>query len=229
VPLQVGQVFYLSSVDGTPLAMPFQPRLEPGTELDYRPAAVVDHATRRFVITDGRDKIYLVAAADQPQPHFEALAGADVGTYPIESPVVVVGDVALAVAGSSHLVRFSLPSLELTGTADLPAPAVWGPFRVGDGVLLATADDHLLLIAANGEVKWNAPFEHGAPAGAPLVADDSLLIAYRTGIVERRAIADGRPLAAKDVEHPLAAGPVHFLQRIVLAAHDGTLLVVDQP
>ncbi len=32
-----------------------------------------------------------------------------------------------------------------------------------------------------------------------------------------------------DVEHPLATGPTRFLQHIVLATHDGTLLVVNQP
>ena len=30
-------------------------------------------------------------------------------------------------------------------------------------------------------------------------------------------------------KHPLAAGPVLLMNRVVLTAHDGTLLVVDQP
>jgi hypothetical protein len=40
-------------------------------------------------------------------------------------------------------------------------------------------------------------------------------------------VADGAAIAAKDLEHPLTSGPVRFQQRLVLAAHDGTLLVID--
>ena len=56
-----------------------------------------------------------------------------------------------------------------------------------------------------------------------------MLLAYRKGIVERRALADGKALVARNVEQPLATGPAAFLQKLVLAGNDGTILVVDQP
>ncbi|MEX0610987.1 MAG: hypothetical protein WD229_02600, partial [Pirellulales bacterium] len=129
----------------------------------------------------------------------------------------------------SHLVRFRLPSLEAAGEASLPAPVVWGPFRAGDSLLLATADEQLVAVSPSGEIAWQVAIEHGDLAGAPLVTEGTVLLAYRAGIIERRSLADGKPLAATDVEHPLATGPVRFLQRLVLAANDGTLLVIDQP
>jgi hypothetical protein len=100
---------------------------------------------------------------------------------------------------------------------------------MGDSMLIATANNQLMAISADGLVKWQAPTEHGDLAGAPLAHEDSVLIAYRKGIIERRSLADGKPLATTDLEHPLASGPVSFMQRLVLAADDGTLLVVDQP
>jgi hypothetical protein len=228
-PLAVGQVFLLSAADGASVAMPFQPRLEPRATVSYRPAGVVDPRARRFVITDGSENIYLLAAADQPQPHLAEIAAAKVGPYPITSPVVVVGEMAVAVGGDSHLVRYRLPLLESAGETRLPAPVAWGPYATADGVLVATADEHLMLVSAGGEERWRTPLEHGALAGAPLAQGDSVLIAYRSGVVQRRATADGEVLATIDVEHPLAAGPVQFSQRLILTAHDGTLLVIDQP
>jgi hypothetical protein len=71
--------------------------------------------------------------------------------------------------------------------------------------------------------------EHGDLAGAPLATNDIVLFAYRNGMVERRALADGKHAATVDIEQPLAAGPVSFMQRLLLVAGDGTLLVVDQP
>jgi hypothetical protein len=226
-PLRVGQVFYLSAADGAKLATPFQPLLQPGATYAYQPAAGADDQ-RQFVITDGREKIYLVALVDQPQPHLQALAEAKV-PQPIESPIAVLGDGAIAVAGSSHLVRFRLPSLEPAGEANLPAPVVWGPFRAGDSLLLVTSNEQLIAISATGKIAWQAAIKHGDLAGAPLVVDGSVILAYRKGILERRSLADGKVQATSDVEHPLAAGPVQFLQRLVLTAGDGTLLVVDQP
>jgi hypothetical protein len=227
-PTQIGQVFLLNAADGVQSAAPFQPVLEPGSKWAYQPAAVVDESTKRFVITDGQGRIYLVGAADQPQPHLEKIA--EVSTdRPIDRPLIVLGDTVIA-AGSAHLARFQLPKLELASESDLPAPVVWGPYRAGEAMLLATADGQLTAISATGDVLWKmAIAENGDLAGDPLVLADSVVLAYRKGVVERRALADGKPLGAKDVENPLAAGPAQFLQRLVLTAGDGTLLVADQP
>jgi hypothetical protein len=157
------------------------------------------------------------------------VAEAGAGPYPIQSPMVVIGDVVLAIAGQSHVVRFRLPTLEPAGDLNLPAPVVWGPFRVGNAMLVATADEQLVLISPAGEENWWAPLAHGDLAGAPLLRDDSLFLAFRNGVIERRSISNGKPLGSVDVAHALTAGPVEFQQRIVVTATDGTLLVVDKP
>jgi hypothetical protein len=229
VPTKIGQVFYLNAADGGRLATPFQPRIEPGVALNYKPAGAVPGAAGQFVITDGAQKLYLVGLVDQPQPHLEATKSAEVSPQSISSPVVVLGDTALAVAGDSRLVRFKLPSLEFNGDSTLLAPVEWGPYAAADLALLATVDQKLLAAKPSGELQWQVPLENGQLAGPPLVLADSVLLAYRKGIIERRSLKDGKPLAAINVEHPLAPGPVAFLQKLVVTAADGTILVIDQP
>jgi outer membrane protein assembly factor BamB len=229
VPLTIGQVFYLGSADGSKLAAPFQTTLTPQKVWHYKPASVVDGTEPQFAIADGNGKIYLVGLGNEPRQHLRLNAQADAGPHPIESRLIVLGDSALAVAGSSHLIRVKLPSLEPAGNSSLPAPVVWGPYRVGDSMLFATANNQLMAVTADGQIKWQAPIEHGDLTGAPLSTPDSVLLAYKKGIIERCSLSAGKSLAVNDVEQPLASGPVLFLQRLVVAVNDGTLLVIDQP
>jgi outer membrane protein assembly factor BamB len=229
VPLKLGQVFYFSSNDGARLATPFQPRLEPGATLEFKPAVAVGNDGRRFVITDGRQKVYLVALNDQPQPHLEEVKQGDVGPRPIDSPLVVIGDSVLAVAGGTNLLRFKIPTMETVGETNLPAPIEAGPFSIGDGILITTADEKLVALSPTSEVKWQAPLQQGQLAGPPLVLPDGIVLTYRKGVVERRSAADGKPIAALNVEQPLATGATSFMGHLVATAADGTILVVDKP
>jgi len=229
VPLEVGQVFYLNPADGQPLAAPFQPRLEPRTKTLYQPAAQADEAGRQFVITDGHDKIYFVELIDQPRPHFETLAQQNVGAFAIVSPIRVMHSTAFAVCDGGQLNRFALPSLDNVGQTNLPGEVIWGPYRAGNLFVVATSNDQLVAVNPDGSIAWAESVKEGDLAGPPLAIDQNVLLTYRRGIFERRRLANGKTVGRLDVEHPLAAGPVRFLDHIVLTTHDGTLLVVEQP
>jgi outer membrane protein assembly factor BamB len=228
-PLEVGQVFYLNAANGRPLAAPFQPRLAPGTKLAYQPAGVAGDSGRQFVITDGHEIIYSVAVADQPEPHLAQLAETSVGSFPIVSPIVVIKDFAFAATDGGHLVRFQLPSLTPAGETNLSGDAVGGPYPIGDLLLVATANQQLVAVNADGTIAWTAPLSGGDLAGPPLKTEQGMLLAYRKGIVELRGAGDGKPIRTLDLQHPLATGPIRYLNRIVLVAHDGTLLIANEP
>jgi outer membrane protein assembly factor BamB len=228
-PLSLGQVLYLNPTNGSPLAAPFQPRLEPGSTLRYSSPGTSDGTERQFAISDGRASIYLVTLADQPQPHLQMLAEEAVAGDPIVSPVVMMRDLAIGVTKSARLMRFGLPSLEAGGETKLSAPLAWGPYRVGERMFLATADGQLTCVSADGRIAWTATLAHGELVGPPIVIGDDVLVVYHKGVFERRTVADGQAAAALDVAVPLAAGPVPFLGRFVLTCHDGTLLIVDRP
>ena len=106
---------------------------------------------------------------------------------------------------------------------------MWGPFAVGELLVVATANDQLVTVKQDGSIAWADAIKEGELAGPPLASDDAILLAYRNGVLERRNLADGQVAGRLDVEHPLAAGPVRLIDHVVLTAHDGTLLVVEQP
>jgi hypothetical protein len=106
---------------------------------------------------------------------------------------------------------------------------VAGPFLVEELLLVTTANEQLVAVKSDGTVAWTVPLTAGDLAGPPLKTDHGVLVAYRKGIVELRGLNDGQPIRTLDLQHPLATGPVRFLNRIVLAAHDGTLLIANEP
>jgi hypothetical protein len=207
----------------------FQPPIEPGRKVPFQPAGAIGDNGRQFVITDSTSKIYLVELKQDPTPHFDLVAEQNVGSFPIVSPVVVLGQTALAAIDGGQLVKFALPALENQGQTDLSGDVIWGPFNVGNVAILATARQQLAAINGAGSIAWTADFDAGDLAGPPLVVGDAVLLTYKKGILERRALADGQRTAAVDLEQPIASGPVQFLDRIVVATHDGTILVIQQP
>jgi hypothetical protein len=228
-PLEVGQVFYLNPTNGQTLAAPFQPRLQPRTKLAYQPAGIAGDSGNQFVITDGHEKIYLVALVDQPEPHLAQVTEAAVGPLPIVSPIVVEHNLAFAVTKGGHLTRFQLPSLSPMGETNLSADGVAGPFAIGDLLLVATANGQLIAVKADGSIAWTAPLSFGDLAGPPLKTDQGVLVAYRKGIVELRGLGDGQPIRKLDLLQPLATGPVRYMNRIAVVSHDGTLLIANEP
>lgn len=229
VPLEIGQVLWLdpSSTKSPPLV--FQPRLVPGKKIPFQPPGQVGDNGRQFVITDGLEKIYLVERSSDSISHFNIAQEQNVGAFPIVSPLVVLGESAFAAIDGGQLLRFALPSLERLGQTDLPGDVVAGPYPAGGQLLVVTARDQLVAVSAEGAIVWVVPLSAGDLAGVPCVSGDEVLLAYKEGILERRSLADGQVAGSVGVEQPLAAGPVKFLERVVLATHDGSLLVVPQP
>jgi outer membrane protein assembly factor BamB len=229
VPLQLGQVFYIDPLDGRSMATPFQPRIVPNQKFAYQPARQVDEAGLEFVITDGDEKIYRVELESDPSPHLTLAAEASVGAHPIISPLVVNGSSVFAVTEGQQLARFQLPSLENVGQTSLSAEVVWGPYRIAELILVATTEEQLLAVDTSGSIAWTTSLSGGDLAGPPLESEGRVLIAYCSGLLESRSMADGGATAAVDLLQPLGSGPVRFMGRVVLATHDGSLLVVNEP
>lgn len=228
-PSEVGQVFLYNADDAAVAATPFQPELTPGTTYRWLPSAVAGTGTNaQLIASEGVSKIYLVRLAAEPDAHLEATASVDVGPSPLVTRLAAVGDTAFVGNQAGKLARFAVPDLAPGETTDVGGQIAWGPYAASDGVLLANDANELLLVGVDGAVKWRQPLAHGAVGGAPLLADGHAFLLHPVGI-SKVNLADGSDAGFVDVGQNLAAGPVAFAGRLVAAAADGTLLVVNQP
>jgi outer membrane protein assembly factor BamB len=224
---RAGQVSLLDPQTGDPLAVPFQPPLEPGAEVDWAPLAVVE-GKPQVLLADGKSKLYWLGLQEEPRPHFEILAEAAVAT-PIVSPLAVLGETVYAGDAGKMLAPFSLPKLVRGKERLLDGLCALGPVRVGDGVLVATDDGYLCCLDAHGRMLWQKPLPYGPLAGLPLRLGSQYLLASRTGTLWRVDAATGKEIAKLETGYPLATGPVSLGRQLLVGGHDGTLYEVRQP
>lgn len=228
-PSEVGQIFLYGADDAAPLATPFQPELTPGRKYGWLPAATIgEGAEAQLVVSDGDVKIYLLKLIGEPEPHLAATASVDVGPSPLVTRIATVGATSFVGNAAGKLARFAAPDLAPAEATDLGGHVTWGPFAAGEGVLLATDANELVMVGVDGAVKWRKPLAHGKIGGKPLIADGQVYLLHALG-VSKVALADGAEGGFVEIGQTLSAGPVAFAGRLVVAASDGTLLVVDLP
>ncbi len=230
VPTQVGQVHLFSCEDGQPWGTPFQPPSQPGVAYPWNAPAVYGSGNdAQLVISDGHKKVYLLNRILDPHPHLEATVTADITTSMLNTRFALVGDLALAGTEGSDLAVLQLPSLEAKPSVNLSAQITWGPFTVGENVVLATASEELLCLDEQASLRWRLPLAHGPPAGQPLLNGDALLLLCQEGGLSEHRLDDGEEMSYVPLPQPTVSGPVPFGKRLVVTSYDGTLLVVDYP
>ena len=225
VPLTSGQAVLLDPRSGAKRAEPFQPRLETDRQVDWQEA--VPYGESELLLTDGVAGLYRIGIQDQPKPHLVALATHELAE-PIVSPIAVLESTVYAVDRSLSLVSFKLPDLTPGGPRPLSGRCVWGPRKVGEYVLLATEDQTLYSIGADGKI-GTTPLPYGPLAGAPLALDGHHVLASTRGVIWRVDLATGNELGKVDTGLPLGTGPVLLGERLLVGGHDGSLYQIEKP
>ena len=229
--LQLGQVFYVDTTQADPLVAAFQPPLTPQQRVYWLPIGTNQtnpELADQCILADGRENIYRLRLQTEPDASLVGEAENQVAVS-LKSRIAVVGELAYVGTGKGQLASFRLPSLELAESIELGGQAVWGPFVIGNQVVVATDQNEMICVDGSQQTKWKISLAFGEPIGVPLASADSILIAYRTGQLQKLDISSGDEVSSIATGQPLAAGPVRLQKRIVLTAHDSTLLVVDQP
>src|SRR5690606_33416200 len=93
-PLSVGQVFVMDAKTGKPLAAPFQPPLEAGRSVEWKPASAVEDT--QVLVSDGVAKVYLLDL--ETGGALTPMAEANLSVAPLASGFVALDSAAVALA-----------------------------------------------------------------------------------------------------------------------------------
>lgn len=225
-PLSVGQVFVLDAENGQPIAAPFQPPLEAGKVIAWKAPAAIDD--QRFILTDGVAKVYVLELQSTGAATIAVNAEASLSVAPLARGFLPLKTVAIALAESGQIVMHQLPGLDVGETLNPGGRVTWGPHRVGERAVFATATT-LFMLDGDGKVAWSVPLTTAKFAGPPMLDGESILFASEDGTVVRIALVDGAEMGRVDVGEPLASGPVLLNKRCVVAGRDASLLVLESP
>lgn len=229
-PTKTGQVFLYSSEDGQQWGSPFQPPLAPGVTYDWKsPALYGSGEDAQLVLSDGREKVYLLSRVTSPQPHLTASADVDISTSPLTTRFAILGDLAVAGTEDGSLAVYKLPTLAPQPSVELSSQVTWGPFTIGQNIVAATATEELVCLDAAANVVWRQSLAHGPPAGEPIAHQGGVIILWQRGGLSRLQLSDGNEAGHAPLPQPVIAGPVPFGKRLVVSSYDGTLLIVDHP
>ena len=224
-PCVAGQVFVLNPRSGGRLLEPFQPKQSATDRPDWQ--LPVD-AGDSVLLSDGRKTLYRLGAVQQPKAHLAALNTVELDARMVTVPSIV-GKTAYVVDEKDNLHPLALPKLDPGKPQPLGGRCTWGPYSVGDSLLVANDADKLLCFDADGKLSWSAGLIHGRPVGRPLAVGGDFILASYDGVVWRVAAATGKESAKLETGHSLGAGPVLLGDKLLLCGHDGSLYLIDQP
>lgn len=226
---QIGQVFTYAADDGAQLAAPFQPTLQPGEEVAWLTPAAVPGDDPMFAVSDGVAKIYLVRLSGSGGDAQLELAGqGDVGASSLETRLAAAGGVVMAGNKNGQIAIYSLPEMQPAAPVSLGGRITWGPYAAGDAVLAGLDAGELIRIDPSGEIAWRRPLPAELAEGV-LVEDDAVWVLEPAGALVQIDLGDGSERARIELGEPAVAGPKPFGPRLIVAAPDGALLVVDRP
>ena len=231
LPLFNGQVALLHPETGEPLALPFQPALQPGARVAWsRPTVLADGKTA--VISDGRRTIYRLSLKGEPQPNVISVGETNLDGDSVASPAAVEDSVYIVTRGDDGdlLLSFQATDFAPGAKAPLQGRLQWGPTAVGKLVFLADSKT-LYAYGAGQKAVWSLPLSHGALAAAPLAVESDWLLLYKSGAVSRVTGGEAawREAAVTQTGESLGSKAVIAGTRLFVASSDGALLTLPIP
>lgn len=226
IALDNGQVT-LMDLDTGEATMAFQPYVEAGSKTQWRRPTVLNSS--EFAVVDDSRKVYRVGIKDQPKPHLEPLAQAEL-EVDVTSPLAAAGDTIYGVVrGPSTDTVISLVAADLSAGTEwtLEGRVTWGPEPVGEAVMLATDKEGLICFEAGQTQRWISKLPYGPLAGLPLEDQGGYILASTSGMVWRVSGADGSEISKVDVGEPLGLGAAAFgTAQLLVSGADGTLFII---
>jgi hypothetical protein len=218
-----GRIEWLNFPNLTPQAKPFQGPVELQQPGRWRALAVT--ADETILACDDRGAAHRLQLQNEPMANLAAQESGSLPKAPA-SPIAIVGNAAYFIDSDYTLWAIAIDTLKSLGQWELSDGVAWGPFAIGEFVLVVDRSGVLRCVDGQGQLAWQVSLEGGIVVGRPLVVGDQCYLAQQQGRVRAISLANGSDVSHADVEQTLATGPVKIGDQLVVGTADDTLLVL---
>jgi len=227
LPLDSGRIVLMNWQTGAALGSPFQPPSNPNEKVTWSdPVALLDDPDQ-VLIADSRKKVYRLRAGEQVRE----LASADLET-PWLGRTAILGDHIFATTAgpaADFLVAHETASLQQAVRRLLDGRVVWGPYAVGDRVLLQTDDGNLRGFDAAGEPVFTVPLDDRDLVEGVAESDTKVILSGRGGRLQVIDLTTGQIVGQTDLSQPLSGPPLVTGQRLLVPGQEGVVYITEIP
>lgn len=240
VGMKEGSLHVAEASSGKELMIPLQISVSPGHVVEWLPAALVGPREERAIVAEKSGTVYLIEASNEPP--LALVASGEISTgKSLVGGIAALGDLAVTIQRSQdkdYALVLSLNPLAEKESLALPERVLGGPWRIGTHVLVELGNHEIWSINQEGAVAWTARFSAGPLAGAPLLSGEKLCCVTVDGTGFCLDAATGKtipwgkpnsPEVAFQAGEPLSSGFVALASKLIVAARDGALFVLDPP
>jgi outer membrane protein assembly factor BamB/TolA-binding protein len=112
---------------------------------------------------------------------------------------------------------------------DLTGRVVWGPYTVGQRLVLLNDRGTLVCFNENLELAWKSTGQIQQLAGIPVLHEGDFIFVSLAGSIWRVNGKNGKMVGTDSIQKPVFGRPVVFADRLWLSGADGTIHVVPIP
>lgn len=227
LPLDSGRIVLMNWQTGGALGSPFQPPSEPNQKVKWSDPVSLPSDPDQVIIADSRNKAYRLRVGEQ----LRELAAADLETPWLGKTAIVGESVFATTAGpaADQLVSHDASTLKEKTKRLLDGRVVWGPYVVGDRVLIQTDDKQLRAFDPAGEPIFAVPLPDRDLVDGVTVIDKQVILAGQSGWLVNVDLAAGQAIGKRDLRQPLSGPPVMAGTRLLVPGREGLVYVTDIP
>jgi outer membrane protein assembly factor BamB len=223
--LDNGQLVLIDPTNGSQVASPYQPPLEPGRKIRWNAPAYLA-STQTLIVSSDLQKLVRLSVGDSLRPLGEVTLES-----PLVGPIVAVGNGVCAVettTAGDNLKFFDATSLKSEAGRSLNGRAIFGPLATADGCIVQT-QTHLVAFSSDGKQVWAIDYPNIRLLAPPSQTSQGLLFINRSGDVWLIDPRDGAILGKTSAGQSLSSAPVVLGAGLIIGSAEGGVLALPMP
>ncbi len=226
LPVSDGQLALFDVTTGKQSLVAYHPVKQPGEVVRWSDFALPSDNANTFLVIRDRKSLQKIGINALPVPHLE-LVGEMFFDAPVYNQVAATGETAYLIRrgrDNDEIVGVSYDKLDERSSQEVSGRVVWGPYRLGNIVLVYTSGSRLYGFGPQQELLWRSDQQVDlTPVGGGLQIGDQILVTGLDGTLWRVNAADGTTISEVNLNKRVIGTPFVVSEEVWIPTESGVL------